>query len=1084
MTSKISTDPLIGSVNQTAFWSFAEEFFDRAIPLAPLDRFDWTELSKTYVLSRKDRNLYKIDEMKQRLPRALRGIPLGQTEIDILGSLLYPQTSICLQLEGTRGAGKTSLLHYIEAACLSVHIPIVFFILDFSAPNIVIDKQLLVDLLHRETTRPDRPGGPNFPEKLSQVGENLKTLVFKGGRVRLTNDFCNAFRPLEGYEIVFVFDNLDHLARTCLRQAVLLARETHLCTDFSTIMCVRPNSIEGLRREGNARNFFQSWVEVRPPHVECWLDKVAERFHDEVLRSSPTAGQDLRLDGRPVDPSDLKNFLSKFFGILKTKRLLGDDVFRRRQVIDDDVLMLMQVLAADDTRHLRQLVRRLLAHPTLPTELLFRTAQCESADIWKKYHPLPAMIEGPRSPFQHDNFVPNLLYFSRGNDSIDFLLPQRILTFLSDTELVDTVTLLLWLDTLGHEEYLIQNCLQMLHVDLLIRGSDTTFIDKDTFPEELFLTDAGKLYKNSMLRNPDYLATVIFDVPLEHKKAREILSGASGDGRIELGFTERVLSLLEYVEEVFRQEQAQIRALHREAASPKLRRVADRLRKGGLFCEELRDALDIILRRSGASRSASVRDLLPLVEEKRDFLSGFVDRSRNQLDTIVNKANKYKSSSCEEYIQRIPHTDIEVMWTDMGDDVVVRLRDLKTYNQSKNAIAVIEMWDQYHQAHVKRAVPLQTYNKIMETHFCVEGASAQNIRLIGSQCLWLSNYDRRLLRSGAHSFPRAWALLSAKIVDTLIYVEFYVIGKTLRQGIQWGRKPTLEKARALASSSIQAVGRRATDMNTRIRRFDVFKEGSAIASELLSPEGLNYLGECVGYVSVCILFMPPELRVLPWEWLAPRATHPEDKPKMLCEFARIIRCTTAPESFGARDQSRDDNIYGHNRGVMCTFGLPLSDGASWRLPTPASYEELIELARGYDTIHIVGHHGCGQDASGDDSEPYIAIDSTIETSAGRERGLTLRLRDVLAQPFARRDVTVIISACEGGSTEGVSNIPAEIAHNSGCQVWATMTKIVRNDVDRLDNALGNEGDDICIDEFIESMRNISVVGHLYVRYGL
>jgi hypothetical protein len=291
--------------------------------------------------------------------------------------------------------------------------------------------------------------------------------------------------------------------------------------------------------------------------------------------------------GKTLAPCDVGAAFDRFAQIITTRR---DERMPPRQ---DDVLAMLEAMAADDTRHLQILVRRMLRDGRLPSGYLVGLTDDAA------FHPVGALIEDGQTIFRHGRFVPNLLVFEAELGNPDFLVVHRTLCLLDRRENTPLTELLRWMELLGYPRSIVLKVLQRLAGPLLVRAADTDTFDINNRPAGLSLTDAGYYYRDHFLGNADYLVSTVLDVPLEHEALRNLVdtTPAAKLGRL---FTERVNSLLEYSRLVVEREARQVfGTLQGAPASAELRRVADVLRRGGLLTRSLLRGLRAIAARSG-----------------------------------------------------------------------------------------------------------------------------------------------------------------------------------------------------------------------------------------------------------------------------------------------------------------------------------------------------------------------------------------------------------------------------------------------------------------------------------------------------
>jgi hypothetical protein len=95
-------------------WQIIETIFDNAFKTDSLPRGRWKELRNNYIINRKFDEYYDVPSLKAILPDEISSLRLGLKDIDLIRFLLAYSGDRTLVLFGPRGAGKTSMIHYVE----------------------------------------------------------------------------------------------------------------------------------------------------------------------------------------------------------------------------------------------------------------------------------------------------------------------------------------------------------------------------------------------------------------------------------------------------------------------------------------------------------------------------------------------------------------------------------------------------------------------------------------------------------------------------------------------------------------------------------------------------------------------------------------------------------------------------------------------------------------------------------------------------------------------------------------------------------------------------------------------------------
>lgn len=670
-----SADDLIARVHSTPLWGAIEDIFDRAVPLEPLSHMSWKDLQKHYVLERSTADAQDLDAMKSKLPRALASLPLGAIEVEVISFLVNYDRDRVLALDGPRGSGKSSLLHYVQRAISSTNYESPPVLITFDGLQLIKDhgERLAVSLEQEVYKSFDTDCASIMDAALSSKAD-LRDEAMRQGIERACNRLGRehnligvreAFRDLSAVlterqrrRIVVVFDNLDQLPTICIRGALGLARAIYSAARIGSLICLRPNCLRGAAQRGDARHFLRYRASVSGPSAAAWVKRLGGRMAEAASSLSAEGASKLTVFDRPITPADIGIAMDRFGDLL---------VSASARSVQSDIVAVLQAVAADDTRHLRVLVRRILSNRRLPVHYLL--GRSGSHD----FQPLEALFEGSLTCFRHNNFVPNLMFFRHDGGQADYLLCHRILTLLSLSETVEVAELINCLALLDYPSDVVRACLHLLHGPLLIRATDTDMFDPSNPPTALYLTNAGKYYRNHLLKTADYLATAVLDVPLEHRGIRDMLDRDKEALQSALSTTGapfwlRIESLIEYAEEIANREGRQIRLLTRARPSERLRRMADLFQKGGLLTYDLHYALRNVIERGRSSASVGLRRNLDAIENRTIALANSLQNLEELLREIANRGRKApRTSPPPDYTQQFGPLGISA--TEIGDSI-------------------------------------------------------------------------------------------------------------------------------------------------------------------------------------------------------------------------------------------------------------------------------------------------------------------------------------------------------------------------------------------------------------------------------
>lgn len=1038
MSWRPSEDSSVQREEKNSFWAAIETAYDNACSLSALPRHDHQVLVSDYVLTRKGDSGHDTQAMKSRLPRALRNCPLGATEIDLLDFVVNCTRDRVLYLIGPRGAGKTSLLHYVESVAQQsgyARFPVFLNFNCLSLRNKEATESDIVEILYEEMS--DLSTKENVPPLLAMP---LKKAVHDIGRFQSIGDARRAVvevsRSLTAAQckrLILVFDNVDQLSSSITGRVLDLARELHIASSLACIVCLRPATQLGHLGRGDARAFANYSIQVFAPRVLEWLRVLGDRLEESARALVEENEAPLEAYGKELQPGDIKRVMNGFIRVLT------------RRVFDDDVVEILDAVSSDDTRHLVRLVRKLLAHREFPANRLM------AEEGVGEYHPLPTMFEGERCLFKGDEYTPNLLCLYRRQGDPDFLISHRLLSLLSGLPSVKTDDVFAFLDELGYDRWDVIACMDMLHRSLLIRPSDVDVIDADrALPEFVSISDAGSYYLNHILQYTDYLVTAVVDVPLEHSLFR-----AATRRRIqEESFTPRLASLLEFAQEVRRLEELQVGKLAGRPASASLRRIAASLRKGRLLTHSLIKGLEAACTRGEASRSPTVSNFVHKVRPELARLKGWAESAEKRLAEIENKGRK-----------AAPLSGNPIRWHQGGDEVVLHP---ETVGDKFNLRADIHSTDPFGAAliGVKGKVGDRSYfgstlasSKNNGTRRTTKGISGgqQNVKAFLPGLDGLPGNAAPQLEPQTLPFPNGDAsrlgLLSANELNGKLKVTF--TGPTMSSSIE-GKEVDIDDLVGWARKELDEVGGLVVANEPFEER--IMEIGTQLAMKTLTSEGCNALASVLKLVDTVVFYSSGKSLCLPWEWLRPPPRN--DNPQIIGDVCRTIRWPADLLTGSLRLHCARWDVSAEPLGT-----LGLKDGAHCG-SAPKSMTDLTDWAKPYKTLHLVGHHN-GEELT---VSPKVKI--SVRT----------------AQSFAIAGPrSIILSGCGTASNRLESNLAAALAMTSRCVVWGPLVSITDGIAAAIDRQLAKvceSSKGATIDTFMKEQRASMPALRLYARFGL
>lgn len=1053
MSWRPSQDKQICREETTALWRAIEGIYSDAVPLSSLPRRDPETLQRAYICDRKGDKQSDTEAMLGRVPPEMRKYKLGRIEIELLDLLINHTGSRLIVLQGPRGAGKTSLLHYVETIAEAS---------GFNAPPTILKVNGLelnenaseIDLVkHVRGALQVCPPPPNFPANL--VADAANRLRRSRSFSAVSEAFASMSRQLvdrQRNRLVLAFDNLDQLSPTTLRLTMTLAQQAALAAGIAALVCLRPACFEGALRKGSAHAFYCYRIDVAAPRVETWLRQLAVLAEASTHRQVQQNAWTSNIYGIKLAPDHVRESIVRLIELLQGRRS------------DDDVFPILQAVSADDTRHLNLLISRILSNRNLPASMLI-TGQQYGA----QFHPLPALFDGSLSIFRDSVSVPNLLWLDCQDDSPKLLLHHRVLHLLGDSGSVQTEKMLSYLRLLGYGDDQSHVCLNRMIGSLLVRGTDSERYDARNPPSGLFLTEAGQYYRNYLLANPDYLLAAVLDVPLEHAEIAVLArTHKTSIEPKEIDFVLRLRSLVEYALEVKKKETNQVFRLLKLPSSAELRRVTFALRKGGLLLISIRDAMAALSDRGYYTTSNKVKAAIGDLPTIIDDLSNTISTLEDRLLQIENKGRANRLHVPTPQSRTVGSDEFLLTYGDDADGLTVNVQVSAHPGAAPMFIGVSAQDAGSEEVQVGVAYPVvggpepgQRASGRINSADRLE-TSALSLSNAGSKPL---NVQIQALQLPRGDIKRI-ALLSPTMIDGKLILTFRTLSDTRRQADAHDVGKPIERKRLLELTG-NALCRVGECSDEQIRE-SLLIQGTRLADELLSIAGKNTFCGCIGLIDTLVIFMAEADLAVPWEWLRPRSSVTDKKSSMLCEHWNIIRWPAA--EVDALYQLADAESP-PLAAPLTTYGLRNGKNKTWRRKCPKTLSALREDCSKCATVHISGHY------DGEDSQLQVGHES-IE--------LLLSADSVSAIRPVPEGCNVILSGCAVGAAEHNRNIALTLVRHYGCLVWTPLVAINEAQVEKIDQHLGDFIKDSPTATIVDFFRKLNAEvswSNVYVRYG-
>lgn len=1037
-----SQDPNLQRVDINPLWQALEPIFDRAIRNEPLPRYD-TDILRDYVPERRDKHL-SSGELSSRLPKEFDALPLGPAEIDVIDFLLHYRGNRVLALLGTRGVGKTSLLHFVEAAIQAAipFRPYLFININGLALGQRPTSQDFSDLLREELEDVAERAPQVFQRAVAHALAELDSHTGETAFRRAARQLAKYSPEGDERRITFVFDNLDQLSASSVDAALDIAREVFINSRLGTLATLRPGSLRRVATRSRAAAFFQFTIDIGPPSVPGLLERLSHRLAKGATEHKSDSGRYPVVGTTELTPNTVHAIFERF------ARLMAN------RPIGDDATDILEAVSAADTRQLIALLRRLLAHRTLPVGFLLGMDEADTG-----FHPLSAMMEGARTLFEDRPELPNILSFTAPDGNVEYLLQHRILLLLSRERVVSSVALMKWLSQYAYTVDTAFACLVKLQRSALLDFSDVdVFVQGESLPENCSLTVAGHYYVHHLIALADYVIATVTDVTLQHVALRQ----AGPDWVLrDAAFAARFESAMEYLETVRAVEADQIQRLKTRPPSPELRLAADALRKGGLLTAAIHRALNEVVDRSAHATSPNVRRGIERQRVRLQAVSEWLQSTDQALGDVVNRGRRYTELPkmvATEFIGGEGTASLESVQT--GDDV--------------SLLASVDLGWGSDLALVSAAVSRDpTLHRVTVAGRQHGSDEPQNSALRG----WMAPFDAHDVAGGPVSLqvvrlpqaeegglaPNKLGLLCSEVRDGKIHVRLHVV-KDLASPYELGSEGSVTDIESVSKAYLREVGDIITGGSSAgVIRDAIRIAGTDLALRLLSKEGQNRLASLMGQLDTVVLHSVSNC--IPWEWICPEPAAGALYP-CIGDVWRIIRWPPGRYD-GALLALMEQRMPGL---PLATVGAD-KGVAGFDARRPNSMSELRDVLRPAQSAHLIGHM-----PSSDPSE-----------SAALEIGAQLRITSAAVRAVPLNVQSVLLSACGAGSMQSDESLPIAISLASNCVTWSPLVKVTESQALAIDAEMRNylaSHPGAGLDEFMRESRRDNPVLDVYVRYGL
>ena len=1015
---------------KTELWSVLEQIFDRTVSFAPLSRGDANVLRNSYVRRRRNDSPY-LASLRSLLPSRLGDALLGSTEIELITFILEQTDNRILNVEGRRGVGKTTLLHYVESMIQEARLSTTPALLmldgrELRSADVVTDASYL-RLLCDELAHPRTTFDPALREPLQRFAAKLLKRTSDADVSRIARALAKDLPNNDTRLVTLLFDNLDQLSGDAIRAAADLARSVYYASGIGSVLCLRPGSTRSLMQTTSARALF-SWIAiVEPPAVDAWLDRLAERMRNTCKNTAAPLGQ-LARSRLPVTPELVFEVMQRVADYLKSTS------HRRRSMIG-----VLDGMAGGDLRQLSWLIRNLLSHRDLPEDYLLRGGDEPS------FRPINAILEGENVVFRSRRGegrvpIPNLLWYRTANGTIDLLLYHRILTLLDDYP-IDTIELLDWLVVLGHQRVDGIGAIAELASAGLIGMTDREQLIVGQIPEQVFMMRAGYYYRDHLIADADYLLVVIADVPLEHRAMRH---------GTEPLYSQRLTSLAEYAQRLVTEERLQLGHIEAHMERQDSGATIDRLVRGGFLSEQIINTLSQSIERVGRSTAPrlaqTAAELAPLLSDLRARLA---ERLYNLNELRASIRLRTPLQPLKGVSVTTPGMQVEVRPERLGDAIELHadIHSAKGVPAAFVAFCAEEAGKTVGQATLVNLV--RENHQRLHGKFPIRTTDAQLSAKTSVQAVALPANTRRV------------GLLSVNVENDRFVLHLFVYSDGRTEGRTLGIGEEVSVTTKWVRGEIAAV----SEIVTAGKPFDaaIRTIGVELCRRVCGTTGAEILAAYYLLIDTLVIFSN-HLDV-PWEWLCipPRRGQP-DLPAIAIRW-RVVRWPWDRIHGTALTLTRGFDDGPVER--LGTIGIASNGRPKWRIPVPNALQRFRTAAERYDALHVVGHW---------DTEKQALELGRLVIKADGARAFA---------PVGPRHI--IVSACDVATTEHSANVAIAFSEAAGCTSWAPLVKVRRDDVLAFDRELAaylERSDQNGIDGFMRAHTPVMPFLLLYARYGI
>lgn len=449
----------------------------------------------------------------------------GYTEADIIVWLFSDVTHLLLYLVGSRGVGKTSLIHYLfrgvwqTSGQLKELCPIIVDLRQHGrSPSEVSILYSLVNavdkFLENDRLCVSKWETPNFNVSFGLKLSEEYLLDPEAARLQLDvyAGQLNAAVKAVNRQLVIVFDNCDQASPAAITLILSLARSLTLNHRIRVIIPMRPFTERSqIERECNLGGFFAYSVSVMPPDILALLTQRVTKYAPEFESHKGKTRLELAPDR------------SFEFGYGESVPII--QAFIEYFVKVDIQHLVVMKLCNNDMRRALIAIRSFLRSRTLPAESFLPLIHTDTSGRGhmrlRRFHLLKGIMVDDRIHYRDDlpqesAVILDIFDLGPEVEVYDYLIQLRILSLLAHRpQGLLKSHLIRLLRVLGRKSDICKFTLHRLLRRGLISSPEHDEIESNT--EFFRITETGNFYLEDLVKDPEYLFQVVYDIPLLHK---------------------------------------------------------------------------------------------------------------------------------------------------------------------------------------------------------------------------------------------------------------------------------------------------------------------------------------------------------------------------------------------------------------------------------------------------------------------------------------------------------------------------------------------------------------------------------------